>query len=164
MTLEQLANIGEALGGLAVLVSLIYLIIELRRSTRAARSSNAWNSTVALAELCEVIAANPQLSELTMRCHNPETRLEDLTDAEFSQWFFVCRSVLYKYEAQWYLWREGSLSDEMWQNRRRWAKAFISLPIPGRVWEMEMEQHQYSPQFVESIESMSLSGNLDYRP
>ena len=48
MTLEQLANIGEALGGVAVLVSLIYLIIELRRSTRTARSSNAWNSTVAL--------------------------------------------------------------------------------------------------------------------
>jgi len=79
MSLEQLANVGEALGGLAVLVSLIYLIFELRRSTRTARSSNAWNSTVALAELCEVLADNPQLSELTMRCHSPETSPEDLT-------------------------------------------------------------------------------------
>lgn len=164
MTLEQLANIGEALGGVAVLVSLIYLIIELRRSTRTARSSNAWNSTVALAELCEVIADNPQLSELTMRCHSPDTNPEDLTQAEFAQWFFVCRSVFYKYEAQWFLWAEGSLSDEMWQNRRRWAKAFISLPVPRRAWEMEMEQHQYTSKFVESIETMSVSGNLDFRP
>ena len=164
MTLEQLANIGEALGGLAVLVSLIYLITELRRSTRAARSSNAWNSTVALAELCEVIANNSQLAELNMRCHTKDTSPEDLTPAEFSQIFFLYRSVLYKYEAQWYLWVEGSLSDEMWQNRRRWAKAFISLPVPGKIWEMEMQQHQYTSKFVESIETMSISGNLDYRP
>jgi len=164
MTLQQFANIGETLGGIAVLISLIYLVIELRRSTRAARSSNAWNSTVALAELCEVIANNPQLSELNMRCHSPDTNPDDLTPAEFSQYFFVVRSVLYKYEAQWYLWAEGSLSDEMWQNRRRWAKAFISQPVPRRVWEMEMEQHQYTSKFVESIETMSISGNLDFRP
>jgi hypothetical protein len=164
MTLEQLANIGEALGGMAVLVSLIYLIIELRRSTKTARSSNAWNSTVALAELCEVVADNPQLAELTMRSHSPDTNPEDLTPAEFSQIFFLLRSVLYKYEAQWFLWAEGSLSDEMWQNRRRWAKAFITLPVPARVWEMEMEQHQYTSKFVESIETMVVSGNLDFRP
>ena len=35
MTLEQLAHIGETLGGIAVLISLIYLIIEIRRNTRA---------------------------------------------------------------------------------------------------------------------------------
>ncbi|MCX2983115.1 hypothetical protein EYC98_19815 [Halieaceae bacterium IMCC14734] len=130
MTLAELGNLGEALSGVAVLVSLIYLIVELRRNTRTARSNSAWNSTVALAELCEVIADNPHLSELVMKCHSPDTKLEDFTTAEFAQWFFVCRSVLYKYEAQWFLWSEGSLSDEMWQNRRRWAKAFISLPIP----------------------------------
>ena len=163
MTLAELGNVGEALSGVAVLVSLIYLIVELRRNTRTARSNSAWNSTVALAELCEVIASNPQLSELTMRALDADTDPDDLTPAEFTQFFFVCRSVLYKYEAQWFLWSEGSLSDEMWQNRRRWAKAFVSLPVAGRVWEMEMDQHQYTSGFVESIESMSVSGNLGLR-
>ena len=163
MTLEELGNLGEALSGIAVLVSLVYLIVELRRNTRTARSSSAWNSTVALAELCEVIAPNPQLSELTMRALDSETTPDDLTAAEFAQFFFICRSVFYKYEAQWFLWREGSLSDEMWQNRRRWAKSFVSLPVAGRVWEMEMNQHQYTTGFVESVETMSASGDLGIR-
>lgn len=163
MTLAELANVGEVLGGLAVLVSLIYLIVEVRRSNRNARSDSAWNATLALAQLCEEIAATPQLAGVVMRSMEPDANPDDLTPDEFSQMFFICRSVLFKYEGQWYLWREGSLSDEMWQNRRRWAKAFVSLPIPGRVWELEMAQHQYSSGFIESIESMSLSGDLAIR-
>ena len=160
MTLAELANLGETLGGLAVLVSVVYLIHEVRRNTKTERSGSAWNATVALAELCEEIAGNQQLADVCMRALDESTSPEDLTPAEFSQFFFVCRSVLFKYEGQWFLWREGILSDEMWQNRRRWAKAFVSLPVPGRVWQREMEQHQYTSGFIESIESMTLSGDL----
>jgi hypothetical protein len=48
MTLEQLANIGETLGGVAVLVSLIYVIIELRRNTRSVQTAAAWNADISL--------------------------------------------------------------------------------------------------------------------
>lgn len=34
MTLEQLANIGELIGGLAVVASLIYLAIQIRQNTK----------------------------------------------------------------------------------------------------------------------------------
>jgi hypothetical protein len=163
MTLSDMGSIGEALSGAAVLFSLIYLIVEVRRNTKATRSNSAWNSTVALAELCEVIGNNPQMAELVMRVHDKDTKPEDLTPEEFSQNFFIARSVLYKYEAQWFLWKEGSLSDEMWQNRRRWAKSYVSLPIGARVWELEKRQHQYTKGFIESIDSMSEKGELDIR-
>jgi hypothetical protein len=164
MTLSEFGNIGEALSGIAVLISLIYLIFELRRNTRTARSNSAWNSTVALAELCEGVAGNPELAELAVRGHSPEAKPEDFTPAEFGQIYFLFRSVLYKYEAQWFLYAEGSLSEEMWQNRRRWAKAFVSLPVPSKVWQMEKKQHQYTSEFIASIETMEVSGNLDLRP
>ena len=163
MTLAELGNLGEALSGAAVLVSLVYLIVEVRRNTRATRSNSAWNSTVALAELCEVIGNNPQMADLVMRAHDQNTNPEDLTATEFAQNHFIARSVLYKYEAQWYLWREGSLSDEMWQNRRRWAKSYVSLPVGARVWALEKLQHQYSEGFIESIDSMSERGDLRIR-
>lgn len=160
MTLSDLADVGEIFGGLAVLVSLVYLIVEVRRNTKTARSGAAWNATVALAELCEEISASPELAELVLRAHEPDADPEQFTAGELAQVFFVCRSVLYKYEGQWHLWKEGTLSDEMWQNRRRWAKAFVSLPVPCRVWEREKEQHQYTAGFIESVDSMTVSGNL----
>ena len=84
MSLAELGNVGEALSGVAVLVSLIYLIVEVRRNTRTVRSNSAWNATVALAELCEVIAPSPQLAELVMRGHDPSTDPEELTPAELN--------------------------------------------------------------------------------
>lgn len=163
MTLDDLANLGETLGGLAVLISLVYLIIELRRNTKTARSEAAWNATVALAELCEEISTSPALAEIATRGHEPDAVPGDFSKAEFAQFFFLTRSVLYKYEAQWYLWREGILSDEMWQNRRRWAKSYTSLPVPGRVWELEKQQHQYAEGFIESVDSMTIESDLRIR-
>jgi hypothetical protein len=160
LTLSDLADVGELLGGLAVLVSLIYLVFELRRNTKTARSGAAWDATVGLAELCEEIAGSQELAEICMRALEADADPDEFTPGELARFFFVCRSVLYKYEGQWYLWREGILSNEMWQNRRRWAKAFVSLPVPSRVWELEKRQHQYSAGFIESIETMSVSGNL----
>ena len=162
MTLEQLANIGEALGGIAVLISLIYVIIELRRNTRSVQTAAAWNADISLAELNEGLSHNPQLSELSMRALDPETQPEDLTPAEFAQFMFVSRSVLQKYQAQWWLWKRGSLPDEMWQLRRRWAKGFVSLPVPGRMWEREGDQYQFAEGFVASINSAEVSADLRF--
>lgn len=161
MSLSELANVGEALGGLAVLISIVYLALEVRRNTRTARSTASWNATVTLGELCEGISHNADLSALVVRASDAAARPEDLSEDEFAQYFLFFRSVFFKYEAQWYLWKEGTLSDEMWENRRKWAKSFVSLPVPGRVWQIEKEHHQYSEGFFESIDSATASGELN---
>jgi hypothetical protein len=158
--LAELANVGEALSGLAVLVSLVYLTVEVRKNTKTARSTASWNATVALGELCEGISHNAQLSALVVHGAGAESRPEDLSDDEFAQYFLFFRSVFFKYEAQWYLWKDGTLSDEMWENRRKWAKTFVSLPVPARVWQIEKDHHQYSAGFFESIDSATPSGDL----
>ncbi len=119
MSLEEVAMMGEALSGLAVFVSLIYLIFELKRTNKSVRTAAAWNADISLAELNEVVMQSPQLSELAMRALDPQTNPEDLSEAEFAQIFLLTRAVLQKYQAQWSMWVQGSLTDEMWQNRRR---------------------------------------------
>ena len=163
MTLSELANVGEALGGVAVLVSRLYLIVEVRRNTATAKSTAVWDSSVALAELCEGLSHNAGLSELVVRGVDEGVSADDLTPEEFAQYFLFCRSVFFKYEAQWYLWKAGTLSDEMWQNRRRWAKSFVSHPLPGRVWEIEKQQHQYANGFFESIDSVEAATPVSVR-
>lgn len=163
MTLSELANVGEILGGLAVLVSIIYLILEVRRNTRTARSAAAWNATVTLAELCEGLSHNRELSALIIRSLDEDARPEDLTPEEFAEFLMFFRSVFFKYEAQWYLWKEGTLTDEMWENRRSWAKSFVSLPVPASFWGIEKKHHQFSAGFFESIDSATASSKLEVR-
>ncbi len=93
----------------------------------------------------------------------PETQPEDLSPAEFGQLLVLNRAVFQKYQAQWFLWDAGHLPDEIWQLRRAWAKSFVSLPVPGRVWEREIEQHQFTDGFVESINSMDAASDVSFR-
>jgi hypothetical protein len=44
MSLAQLANLGEFVGGLAVLVTLIYLAVQVRQSTDLAQGTRAAGS------------------------------------------------------------------------------------------------------------------------
>lgn len=80
MTLTELANLGEAFGGLAVLVSLVYLAMEVRRNTKTARSTASWNATVTLGELCEGISNNADLSALVVRASDADARPENPTE------------------------------------------------------------------------------------
>ncbi len=164
MTLERLANVGEMLGGLAVLVSLIYLILEVRRNTRSVRSAAVWNSELAFSEMNQAIALNPQFADVGMRGYRADASPEDFTEAEWGQLFFIARACMQKSQAQWFLWKQGDLPEELWQMRRRWAKTFISTSTYSPFWELEREQHVYLREFVESIESAPLSGKLVMDP
>ncbi|MEZ7980511.1 MAG: hypothetical protein QMC74_12560 [Myxococcota bacterium] len=95
-----------------------------------------------------------------MRALEEDADPDQFTSRGLARFVFVCRSVLCKYEGQRYLWREEILSDGMWQNRWRWVKAFVSLPAASRVWGLEKQQHQYTAEFIESVETMTVSENL----
>jgi hypothetical protein len=41
MTLQELGNLGELVGGIAVIVSLVYLAAQIRRNTRTVRASSS---------------------------------------------------------------------------------------------------------------------------
>ena len=45
MTLANLANIGEFIGGIAVIVSLIYLALQIRHNTKTVRGSTLQQNT-----------------------------------------------------------------------------------------------------------------------
>jgi hypothetical protein len=79
MTLQELANLGEALSGFAVLISLIYLIPEVRRNSRLVRTTSAWNADIALAELNEIVGQDLQISALCMRGLDANANPQDLT-------------------------------------------------------------------------------------
>ncbi len=164
MTLEALANIGELLGGLAVLSSLIYLIFEVRRNTRSVRSRAVWDSEESFGDLNLEISQSPQLAGLCLRALRQETRSTDLSEDEWAQIFFMARACLQRCQAQWFLWKQGDLPDDLWRIRRQWAKAYISIPTVAEVWELERQQNAFMPEFRASIESAELSGDLTIDP
>ena len=67
MTLSELGNIGEFVGAVAVVVSLVYLAMQIRQNTQTVRASAYHNITAQWANHLQSIADNAELSSLYFR-------------------------------------------------------------------------------------------------
>ena len=64
MDLTQLANLGEFIGGVAVLVTLIYLAVQVRQNTLSNRVSTLLEMSEASASLNDMLASDGELSRI----------------------------------------------------------------------------------------------------
>ena len=64
MALEQYANLGEIVGGIAVVISLIYLALQIRQNTRAVRTSNFHRITDSFNQINNTIAHDESLARV----------------------------------------------------------------------------------------------------
>jgi hypothetical protein len=79
MTLEQLGSISEAVGAIAVVVSLLFLGIELRRNTRSVRAASAYDSDAAYAAINREMAADENYALALYKAMSPNTTRESLS-------------------------------------------------------------------------------------
>ncbi len=61
MTLEDLGNIGDLVGGVGVILSLLYLAIQIRQSSRIARLNAHQTIGASMSGLLEKLGSDPEL-------------------------------------------------------------------------------------------------------
>ena len=64
MNLESLANLGEVIGAVAVVVSLIYLAVQIRQSTESQRTENYARALDRLSAMQSLLSQDDELSQL----------------------------------------------------------------------------------------------------
>ena len=152
MNWEAIGSAGEIISAVAVVASLIYLAVQLRTNSRTIKASAAWDAETIFAELNSKVAYDTGLSALAYRYSSPEARIEDFDDTERTQIWFILLSVMQATQAQYFMWKEDCLSDEVWNYRLTWLRNFILLPVVSSNWELMKSQHLLSPNFVRLIE------------
>jgi hypothetical protein len=79
MALQDLANLGEVIGAIAVIVSLIYLAVQIRENTQAMRRAATQDIIRSLNEQTRCLVESPDLAALAFRASQ---RPEELTGEE----------------------------------------------------------------------------------
>jgi len=64
VTLEDLGNLGDFIGSIGVIVSLVYVGFQIRQNTEATRDMSAQNLTDAISKTNLVVAGNDELAKL----------------------------------------------------------------------------------------------------
>ena len=153
MTLEALGNVGELLGGLAVVVSLLYLAFELRANTRTARAAAAAQSQDSLASINDLLASEADLAKLVASAAERGS-LEGLAPEEAFRLNMLLRANLQRFESMYFLYEAGLLEERVWAVRRYWMAGFLKTPMVAEWWNVERDSSCFTPDFIAELESV----------
>ena len=154
MTLEAMANLGETIGGIAVVVSLVYLGIQMKHNTMQVRSAT-YQSIVAAAAACNVtLTQSPDLARIfRIGCDDPEALEED----DRVRFWFLCSQFLDIYENLYLQHANGTLGDDYWLPR---AASYMELfRSPGFLRNWEERRTDYAVPFRDFVDAKLAAGD-----
>ncbi len=148
MTIQDLGSLGELVGAVATVATLLYLAVQIRHNTRTVRAANASDALGQQNELALLLGQNPEVAKLYF---------EGLAGAELdeteSRQFQMLIGVWINHSMQsLILEEEGLLSPQLRTNFRASAEWVVAQPGFDLYWSAW--SHTASPQIAELIESI----------
>lgn len=147
MTLEQFATLFDILGSVAVVISLLFVGIQLARGNRESRNATMQaamfreiDNSLALASHAEtwdkIVKSQPLADGVELRC-GISLYNAFMTDCE------------YRYRQ----YRSGYLDSATWEARKATLPGVIALPI-HQIWRTSFSGRNHSPDFLAMLESL----------
>ena len=125
MTLGDLGNIGEFISAIAVVVTLLYLALQIRQNTRTVRTSTYQSVFDSSNSVQELILANPRLERIFRLGRHD---LSQLTDEERPQFRMLIDQFLNVHETMFLQYERGTLDEDFWRARLGGLRALLSQP------------------------------------
>jgi len=149
VTLENLGNVGEFLGAIAVLISLIYLALQIRHNTVTVRAGTSAAISESLARVTELLGADPEAARVYMLGLAGNS---DLSPAENFQFNFLFATYMRRVENAYYQQLRGFVDSEHWQTTERTLA--LTMTLPGARHRWEGSRSVYSDRFTAYVDTV----------
>ncbi len=130
MTLQDLGNIGEFVGAIGVIVSLVYLATQIRQNTKAVRSNTSQAITDSRVEFLSSISDNPEVARMFF---SGLSDLDSLGPDERSRFAIMMARFIATMENYHYQHLRGAMDQEQWTRMLGILRWFMSTP-GGQAW------------------------------
>ena len=149
MTLEQSAYLAEIVGVFAIVVSLVYLSLQVRQNTRTTRLETVQTISSEFNNFNDMLASSGELADIY---HRGVFDFQSLNTTEQVRFSLLLMRVFRTWYEQYFHWRKGALDAEFWHSRNvQLADAF---QYPGWQWVWSARRHQYAKGFQEFIDNL----------
>ena len=152
--IEALGNIGDFVGGVGVVVTLLYLAIQIRQNSRTVRAASAQQTLGAMSQMLSAIGCSPQASRaFSLGQLDPDK----LTDEELYQFAHLIAAYFRVIEQTFYQHRLGGLDEDLWNGQVvGQLSSFMRAPAVARWWAVRRALfHSDFRQFVDDLPSES---------
>ena len=155
MTLQDLGNVGEFVGALAVVASLIYLAVQLRQNTKQMAENGEEAKLAALeravqtaSQLRFAMIRDAGVADIWLR---GSRGLTDLNEQESLRFYLLVSDMLFNHET--YFMRCQLTDPERWPP---WRSALRGLLVnPGFQEMVKLIMPDLKPEFAEEVESIA---------
>lgn len=141
MNWDAVGALAEALGAIAVVVTLVYLSRQVRENTLSVRRATTHDALESIADFNQLVASDPQLVDLFWRgTGDPDS----LSEAEWRRFVSLASTLVRRFELLYLDHVEGVLPSEVWATQQtniatwlvkpgaqRWFESFGSHVHPG---------------------------------
>ena len=153
MTIEQLGSIGELVGAIAVIGSLLYVGLQMRQNSKIVRSATATAATEISNNVYTPVISDPVMAEIAIRGMRDPNALDGVEMLRFTaHWqnsFIVLQNWFYQ-------WKEGNLDGDIWAG---WSQVFCDLyTTPGIKQFWERRKGYFASPFVAYCENTLFEG------
>lgn len=156
MDLRTLADVGEFLGGLGVIVSLVYLAVQVRASTTSQRSENYARSLERMAAMQSRLAMD---TAFTRTYNRGLVDPERLTSTERIQFTWLLTELFGNLEFMFFQFEHGNIPSDLWLRWEETLKWWLTFPGVQAWWSAKPTP--FTPTFSRCVERCLASG---YRP
>ena len=148
MSLGDLANLGQIIGAIAVVISLFYVAYQIRQNTNAVRSATAQAVHEHFAKWYHLLAADGDLSQIVANGLRDYSSLSEQEKARFIATFMAFLS----YSQNAFLkWREGLLASPLWMGWELLIMNLICAPGGRAFWKER--SYLFGEEFRQYVES-----------
>ena len=146
MNWEAINAIAQLISSIGVVVSLLYLAVQVHRSTRIAKLAAQDAATTALREVTRPFAENPEVGRLWSKGLED---LETLTPEEKARFFHVAFQFLKAMEMIHFHYIYGLMEEQVWRGWRNLYEHYLASP--GLIYYWELRHDLFSERFRQFV-------------
>jgi len=151
MTLLEWGAVGELIGGVAIIISLIYVAVQIKQNTKATTIATSHAFIDMHAGLVSHISDKENFRDIYWRGLQGMSNLKGSEPAAFLAWMI---QTFRAWEAFWFHWQEGIFDDRLWNG---WRTQFCDLfENAGTREAWSIRKHQLSDEFQGYVEQYVL--------
>jgi hypothetical protein len=157
MSLSDLAALGSFVSGVAVLISLIYLALQVRQTKRNQQIAIRHSRVSRVVDL-HLALADPAVAEAWL---HGSASPQEITPTELSQFTNLCRALFFHFEDSFYQREEGLLNDDAFETVV--AGVRFSARSPGWRAAWKISRPNFGGRFLDFMDGL-VAGSAAERP
>jgi hypothetical protein len=137
MNWEALGAVGEIVGAVAVVVTLVYLALQIRQNSRLIKASTHQGASEWVRTVVTLTAQDAETARVFTQGLSDPRSLEDSEQAQFAMLMFL---VFAGYQNFFEYHRDGAIGEVQWRNGREIIRWYLSQPGAQLWWHRHKDR------------------------